>query len=148
MAALAFRLLGREAEVDDVVQDVFLIALDGLGNLRHPAAAKSWLGTLTVRTVARRLRVQKVSRFFGLEAHEDEACFESTAARPDQLALLAQVWRVIERLPVTERLAWVLRYVEGCELEEVATLCQCSLATAKRRISAAQRALEVLHAEP
>jgi RNA polymerase sigma-70 factor (ECF subfamily) len=33
--------------------------------------------------------------------------------------------------------AWTLRHVEGQKLEEVAQYCRCSLATAKRRISAA-----------
>ena len=33
-----------------------------------------------------------------------------------------------------ERFAWILRYVEGHTLEEVAALAECSLATAKRRL--------------
>jgi RNA polymerase sigma-70 factor (ECF subfamily) len=33
--------------------------------------------------------------------------------------------------------AWELRYVDGHKLEQVASLCDCSLATAKRRIAAA-----------
>ena len=40
------------------------------------------------------------------------------------------------------RVAWTLNYVEGETLEEVARLCGCSLATAKRRIAAAQRFIE------
>jgi RNA polymerase sigma-70 factor, ECF subfamily len=37
------------------------------------------------------------------------------------------------------RIAWMLRRVEGLPLAEVATLCDCSLATAKRRITDADR---------
>jgi RNA polymerase sigma-70 factor (ECF subfamily) len=148
VAALAFRLLGREAEVDDVVQDVFLIALDGLGHLRHAAATKAWLGTLTVRTVGRRLRVRKFTSLIGFHDDDGEECFASTAASPEQRALLGEVYRVLEQLPVADRLAWTLRHVEGEPLDEVATLCRCSLATAKRRIAAAQRALEVLRVDP
>jgi RNA polymerase sigma-70 factor (ECF subfamily) len=40
------------------------------------------------------------------------------------------------------RIAWTLRYVEREKLEEVARLCGCSLATAKRRIAATQAAIE------
>jgi RNA polymerase sigma-70 factor (ECF subfamily) len=36
------------------------------------------------------------------------------------------------------RIAWTLRMVEGLELAEVASACGCSLATAKRRIAAAE----------
>jgi RNA polymerase sigma-70 factor (ECF subfamily) len=49
---------------------------------------------------------------------------------------------VLDRLPVNERLAWSLRHIEGEQLESVAVLCGCSLATAKRRIAAAQQAVE------
>jgi RNA polymerase sigma-70 factor, ECF subfamily len=38
--------------------------------------------------------------------------------------------------------AWSLRHIEGERLDEVAALCECSLATAKRRIAAASVRLE------
>ena len=49
VAAVALRLLGRDDEVDDVVQEVFLAALRGLERLREPEAVKGWLATVTVR---------------------------------------------------------------------------------------------------
>ena len=50
-------------------------------------------------------------------------------------------------LAVPLRLAWMLRYVEGCELTEVADQCGCSLATVKRRITRADDELrQQLHA--
>jgi RNA polymerase sigma-70 factor (ECF subfamily) len=47
------------------------------------------------------------------------------------------VYQVLDGMRASWRVAWVLRYVEGEALEEVARLCDCSLATAKRRITAA-----------
>jgi RNA polymerase sigma-70 factor (ECF subfamily) len=47
------------------------------------------------------------------------------------------VYRALDRLGTAERLAWTLRHVEGERLDAVAQLCGCSLATAKRRIAAA-----------
>jgi RNA polymerase sigma-70 factor (ECF subfamily) len=141
VAALAHRLLGADAEVDDVVQDVFLIALDGLGKLRRSEAVRSWLATLTVRTVGRRLRRRKIASFFGidqLERHEEPS---APSATPEQRQLLRRVYAGLERLPVKERLAWSLHHLEENTLEEVAERCACSLATAKRRIASAQRQL-------
>jgi RNA polymerase sigma-70 factor (ECF subfamily) len=40
-------------------------------------------------------------------------------------------------MPADRRIAWMLRRVEGLALHEVASACSCSLATAKRRIAAA-----------
>jgi RNA polymerase sigma-70 factor (ECF subfamily) len=64
-----------------------------------------------------------------------------TAASPRQRALLAEVYRVLDQLPIEERFAWTLRLVEGQSLPEVAQICGCSLATVKRRVASAQRAI-------
>jgi RNA polymerase sigma-70 factor (ECF subfamily) len=52
------------------------------------------------------------------------------------------VYQLLEALPIEQRLAWSLRYVEGEKLEAVAEQCGCSLATAKRRISAAHARMQ------
>jgi predicted RNA polymerase sigma factor len=52
------------------------------------------------------------------------------------------VYRVLDELPVADRLAFTLHHIEGEKLEVVARLCRCSPATAKRRIARAQHAIE------
>ena len=47
---LAFRLLGRDQDVDDLVQDSFLSALRSLDRLAEPQAFASWLGSIVVRS--------------------------------------------------------------------------------------------------
>ena len=52
------------------------------------------------------------------------------------------------KLTDPSRVAWQLRYVEGYRLDEVAGLCHCSLATAKRRIADAEKRVhQVVHIE-
>src|SRR5688500_5210714 len=46
---IALRILGRPDEVEDLVQEVFLDAHQGIGTLRDPGALKGFLATLTVR---------------------------------------------------------------------------------------------------
>lgn len=142
VAALAYKILGRDAEVEDVVQDVFLAAVSGLHRLREPAAVKGWLASATVNVASRRLRRRKVFAVFGLDDGPDEEP-SAPGASSEQRVLLAQVYLALEALPVNDRVAWVLRHVEGESLDAVAELTGCSLATAKRRISAAQTALDV-----
>ncbi len=143
VAGLAYKLLGRNDEVDDVVQDVFIGAMRGLSSLREPGAARGWLATVTVRMVGRRLRWRKVAHFFGsTRPAEEYERVASAEASPEQRALLARVYAVLDELPVPQRMAWTLRHVEGERLEAVAAACGCSLATAKRRIAAAQDFLE------
>jgi RNA polymerase sigma-70 factor (ECF subfamily) len=141
VAALAYKLLGRDSDVDDVVQDVFLGAVSGLGRLRDKAALKGWLAMATVRVVRRKLQRRRLAAFFGLgeEGAHDVA---SGAASAEQRALLSQVYALLDEVPPDERLAWTLRHIEGEPLDAVAQLCGCSLATAKRRISAVQELIE------
>jgi RNA polymerase sigma-70 factor (ECF subfamily) len=141
VAAVATRLLGRDDEVDDVVQEVFLVALSGLARLREPDAVKGWLGTLTVRTSIRRLRRRRVRSFFGLDEGSRYASLVSPNASPEQHALLSRIYSLLDDLPVNQRVAWTLRYVESHSLDEIGRLCNCSLATAKRRIAAAHETL-------
>ena len=142
VAAIAFRLLGRDHEVDDVVQDVFLAAHRGLATLRDPEAVKGWLATVTVRVARRRLWLRKFRSFLRLDDAPAYADVASSGASPEQKALLARVYVLLDALPVEQRVAWVLRHVEGEELSGVASACACSLATAKRRIAAASDAIE------
>jgi len=147
VAAVAHRLLGRDDDVDDTVQEVFLAAVRGLSRIRDPGAVKAWLARIAVRSARRRLRKRRLRAFFGLD---EPAVYESVAdggASPDQKAILSRVYGVLDSMPANHRIAWSLRYVEGEPLETVATLSGCSLATAKRRIAAAAKTIDEAFAD-
>jgi RNA polymerase sigma-70 factor (ECF subfamily) len=138
VAAIASRILGRESEVDDVVQDVFMAALNGLKKRDQVLQAKSWFATVTVRSSMRKLRVRSLWNVFDLAEPPQYERLADASAGPEERRLVAEVYRALDRCSAKERVAWVLRYVQGESLEDTALLCDCSLATAKRRISAAQ----------
>jgi RNA polymerase sigma-70 factor (ECF subfamily) len=142
VAAVILRLDGRQTEVEDLVQEVFAEAAGGIERLRQPDAVKGWLATIAVRLVRRRLRLRRLRRFLGLDAGADYTQLIDPAASPVDRLLVRAVYRVLDELPVADRLAFSLHHVEGEKLETVARLCGCSCATAKRRIARAQRAIE------
>ena len=144
VAKIGMRVLGRRDEIEDFVQDVFIKVHRHLGSLREPAALKSWLATLAVHEATRRLKRQKLRRFFGLGAAPDYTDVADAEASPEQRALLARVFQLLDQLPAEERVAWALRYIEGETMPRVAELCECSLSTAKRRVASAEVALERL----
>ena len=142
VAAIALRVLGRDDEVDDVVQDVFLSAVKGADQLRQREAFKAWLATVTVRVTRRRLRMRRLRSFCGLYHPTDYENVAASGASPEDRAFLARVYRILDTLPVEQRIAWALRHVNGDALDAIAQACGCSLATVKRRIAAAQAAVE------
>ncbi len=137
VAAVAYRLLGRDEDVDDAVQEVFVRAIRGFDQLQEKGAIKGWLAAITVRVVARKLRLRRARRLLRIEANYDYERVAGPRADPEQAALLSTLYGAIDDLAVPLRTAWLLRHVEGNSLPEVAEHCACSLATAKRRIAAA-----------
>lgn len=138
VAAIASRILGREGEVQDVVQDVFAAAVGGLRERKNTGAVKGWLAKVTVRTAMRKLRARRFWRFFELDETPQYERLADPAAGPFEQRLVSEVYCALDELAATDRVAWVLRHVEGESLEQAARLCDCSLATVKRRIVRAQ----------
>jgi RNA polymerase sigma-70 factor, ECF subfamily len=138
---LALRLVGNRSEAEDIVQDTFMEAFRDVGQLRDRAAVRAWLLRVTVHQTHRRFRRRRLLRALGLDREAPVEQLERLAAPsvPPEVAIeLGLLQRVLAELPAEQRIAWSLRVVEGYALEEVAELCACSLATAKRRIAAAQ----------
>jgi RNA polymerase sigma-70 factor, ECF subfamily len=142
VAALGTKLLGREAEVDDLVQDVFIRAMRGLKNLRDPGAVRGWLAAIAVRQASGRLARRRLLRVLGLDtAHDYEWIADESLDEQDRAALV-DVYRALDNLPPRLRIPWVLRFAQGEQLDTIASLCGCSRATVKRRLEAAQTQLE------
>jgi RNA polymerase sigma-70 factor (ECF subfamily) len=62
----------------------------------------------------------------------------SADATSEERAELALLDRALAALDAPDRVAWMLRCVEGLSIDEVAEACSCSPATAKRRVARAR----------
>jgi RNA polymerase sigma-70 factor (ECF subfamily) len=142
VGAIASRLLGRAAEVEDVVQEVFEIAFRGLKRRETVHEVRGWLAKVTVRRCLRQLRLRRLWAIVDLAADPSYDRLAEPGAGPEERHLVSEVYRTLDTLPARDRVAWTLRYVEGESLEDVAVLCDCSLATAKRRIASAHEKIK------
>jgi RNA polymerase sigma-70 factor, ECF subfamily len=143
VGAVASRLLGRSAEVEDVVQDVFAVALQGLRRREDVREIKGWLAKVTVRRCLRQLRLRRLWALVDLAADPSYERLAEPSAGPEERQLVSEVYRALDDVPARERVAWTLRHVEGESLEDVSVLCDCSLATAKRRIASAHEKIKL-----
>jgi RNA polymerase sigma-70 factor, ECF subfamily len=134
------RLLRGRADAEDVVQDSFVDALEQLGTLRRPAEFRRWLTGIAVHKVHRHFRRRRLLQVLGLWSDQNDESLENHLAAgvpADHYAEVMCLDYALRQLPVAQRVAWQLRHLEGCRLEEVADHCRCSLATVKRRIAEA-----------
>jgi RNA polymerase sigma-70 factor (ECF subfamily) len=146
VAGMVLRLMADPAETEDVVQDTFALALEQLPRLRDGSALRPWLAQIAVSQMNRRFRRRRLMRLLGLQG-EEVVAFDAIASRdasPDVVSELAALGRAVGALPPDQRVAWSLRHIEGATLPEVAAACDCSLATAKRRIAAADDSIRAV----
>lgn len=141
--SLAQRLLPHSADADDLVQDAFVDAFHRLGTLQNPQAFAAWLAAIVVRTASKRLRRLRLMTRLGLHRSEpvDLDGVVAPSAPPEVVGELRAIYGVLDRLPAEQRIALILRRVEGMELAEIASHMKLSLATVKRRLSAAEARL-------
>lgn len=148
---LATRIHGSVRDVEDIVHDAFVSAFERLRDLHDPSAFKGWLGAIVVHAVRTRMRRAKLMDALGIGPRGDTVDIDAVAspeASPAVRAQVAQIYALLKMVPTDDRIAWTLRSVEGHDLETVARLTDCSLATVKRRIVRTQRFLDDHFVEP
>jgi RNA polymerase sigma-70 factor, ECF subfamily len=101
------------SEVDDLVQDVFVSALERLPSLRDGQAVGAWLAAIARNRAVDFLRTRPTL----VEVPAHLAATESRAAEVEQ------VLRKIRTLPDAFREPLVLRLVEGMTGQEIAQQC-------------------------
>lgn len=144
VARVIARVLGSHDEVEDVAQDVFLAAFETLDRLERPAVFRGWLLRIAVNKARMVIRKRKLLRLLGLYQPAESATLEAIAreeAGADARVELREIDIALEKLPMEQRIAWILRHVEGHTIRDVSRLCSCSVATTKRRIAAAHRVI-------
>jgi RNA polymerase sigma-70 factor, ECF subfamily len=135
-------LLGATPDLEDVVHDVFVHALEGIDKLRDPAALGSWVTGITVLTAKQRLRKEQRFRRW--------LCFSPSGQLPDRAgpateiearAAFGSVHELLGALRHEDKIALVLHRVEGLTIPVAAQVMNISTGTFKRRLRRAERHL-------
>jgi RNA polymerase sigma-70 factor (ECF subfamily) len=131
------RILGVDADLPDVTQDVFFRALRSMHRVRDPQALTEWLLQIAVYTATDWIRKRKRLRWLVFFDPAEVPATQSSSIDEAGRDALRATYRVLDRMGVEERTAFALRHIDGMELKQVATACDCSLATIKRRLGRA-----------
>lgn len=137
--ALCLRLEGNAGRAEELTQDVFVRAWDGLSSFRGESAFGTWLYRLTVNVVLsdRRSAWRRSRHEIPLDLHEELP----HAAREAPAGLALDLENVIAALPAGARTILVLHDVEGYRHEEIAELTDITIGTSKSQLSRARRLL-------
>lgn len=139
VAHLLRRLLGSTDELDDLVHDVFVDALEGIDNLREPAALPAWLRGIAVITAKRHLQRRYRRRWLRLTNTGELPDVSSPPGDLDARVALGAIWRILDSLRPQDRIAVLLSRLEGMTIEAGAKAMNVSVSTFKRRLSRGER---------
>ena len=149
--ATAVRLLGREADAEDVAQTVFMRAFERFDALVSSPAAAGWL-----KTVATNLCLNHLSRyrarwqfFSDMESATDTTPLSARvalmASAPEELERLERQERLehaLRRLPDHQRVPLVLFHFEELSYQAIAETLGVSMAKVKTDIHRGREALK------
>ncbi len=147
VAANLYRVLGDRTDLDDLVQEVFVIAFRGLEKFRRDARLSTWLYRICVNVALGRIRTRKrrpLTYGVDLETTIDidpslidrpETPERSLERRQDQ----ERVYSALEHLAPKKRMVLYLHEIEGLDLKEIAYLVDSNPVTVRTRLFYARR---------
>jgi RNA polymerase sigma factor (sigma-70 family) len=134
----ARRLTGEDEAAGEIVQDVWLRILRGIGRLRDPARLRPWVFGIARRTVMDRLRVKFAQPALADIDVADLAGGDDDAGLSDTLGVMHEE---LARMPVLEREVLVLFYLRELSLAELADVLAVPVGTVKSRLFRARQML-------
>lgn len=133
------RLVGPDAEVEDVVQDVFVEVHDSLSNFEHRSKFKTWLYRITRNVAISHLRGRKETVDLGdLKPLRADARTLSKIEARDQVKAL---YTALEQVKPESREAFLLHEVEEMKLREIAEMTDTSINTIASRVRRTRKKL-------
>jgi RNA polymerase sigma-70 factor (ECF subfamily) len=147
----ARRLAGPHADVEDLLHDVFVIALRRRFTFRGDANIKTWLFRITHHVVRARLRRKRVRGLLFGRHHEELAAALPSPSTPQDEAERherhVRLYQALDRLSDVYRTTLILYEIDGLSGEEIAELTDVNLSAVWVRLHRGRAKLQALLAE-
>ena len=147
VAGNLYRVLGDRTDLDDLVQEVFVIAFRGLDRFRSDARLSTWLYRICVNVALGKIRTRRrrpaAVGVADLDAASADPSLTERPETPDRSLERRQeqdrVYRALEQLAPKKRIVLYLHEIEGLDLKEIAYLVDSNPVTVRTRLFYARR---------
>jgi RNA polymerase sigma-70 factor (ECF subfamily) len=140
---LLHRMVGSRREVEDLLQDVFVAAIDAFPRFRGQSSVRTWLSRIAVKTAVdsyrRPLRRERAN--LRLVASDGDRVESPPDEAMEQRRVVARLHHHLSRLAPKTRAALLLHVVDGRPMAEVAALMDATVAATKTRVFLGRRSL-------
>src|SRR5262249_47851568 len=92
---ILLRVLGTSADLDDLVQEAFVTAINTIDRVHAPESLRPWLTSVAVFTARLEIRRRARRRFFLLAPNEDLPEIEATVGNPELDEAVRATYRVL-----------------------------------------------------
>ena len=138
----ALRRLAGRADVDDLLQEVFVVALRRAPALMLAESPKAWLYGVAVNVASSSRRNERLRQFFSLDAAPDFPSEASPELDAERRQTATQVHAALHKLSAAKREVLILFELEGLSGQEIAQALGCPLKTVWTRLHHGRRELE------
>ena len=139
------RLLGPGDDLPDLAQDVFARFFAKLRDLRKHGSIRAFVTGIAFRRAREEIKRRRVRRSSAnLVLHHLNELSLARITDPERRHAAGRLYGMMSHLSENDRSAYTLRFVEGLELNEIATTLQISLSTVRRSIRRASEQLDRL----
>ena len=142
------RMLVSHDDTDDVIQNTFLKAFQGLDRFREDASLYTWLYRIATNESLSFLRKQKSGHFLPLGDYQEylEKNLESDPYTDgDEIQMKLQ--KALVRLPEKQRLVFHMKYFDELKYEEISKILKTSVGALKASYHHALKKIEQYLAE-
>lgn len=129
MMRVALRMVRDWDGAEDVVQESFIKAYQGMGSFAERSSFRSWLYQITLNTAKNRLRSHK-REHVGLD-HVTMATSADSEKRMIADDVHSLLRAEVDKLPERQRMALSLRIFDDLSFKEIAHIMECPYDTAK-----------------
>lgn len=136
------RLGVREADVEDVAQEVFVVVHRKLGAFEGRSSLRTWMYGICARTASDHRRRAHVRREEATSRPPERAGSAPQLAELEARDRRAMLDAALEALDDDKRVVLVLYEIEEVPMKEIAEVVGCPLQTAYSRLHAARRELK------
>lgn len=148
---IVHRMLGPSADVEDVVQDVFLNVYRSLPSFRGDSKFSTWLYRLATNVTRMHLRRGRSRpRFADVEVPEaprDSAPPDTPESQAEKAERVRALYRLLDTLSEKKREVLVLHDLEGVPAKEIAEMTGIPVLTVRTRLFYARKELYAALAE-
>ena len=150
---IVFRMVKRQADREDLCQDIFLKVYDKLSSFRFGSKLSTWIGSIAYNTCVNYLRKNRIS-LVGHEREDDETqdfamnIFDRFEAcnQPDELFITKEsrsmLWKLVEELSPMQQTVIGLFHQQEMKMEEISELMNIPMGSVKSHLHRARQSLK------